>query len=343
VRRTHFIAFSHLDTSSASPALLGVLSDDQDEARAFKIYLLDPLLARAAVASRACRVADLGRALAEILSDDGPVVAWNEHDLRIVRRASLPANLVQQFASRTVNASTDIRRWASRLYRDYELPSLDKADAHALRIYMKAVGYKAPRSLVPGNAARWLRHVRSRLTASGGDYQALSALAKRHWRALLEHNRHQCAGLRAVYLRAVRELALDAAYRKTTYRVEFDGASYAIRIGRSHPALDTALRPSHATSWACITAVNPQSVMLSARDNDHRAAALTRKLRVHDIRWHPAEALGDDGTWPPELGVFALGVRRRWAENTGREFDQAAVVWGRVNGKAELVWCNRLR
>jgi len=40
--------------------------------------------------------------------------------------------------------------------------------------------------------------------------------------------------------------------------------------------------------------------------------------------------------------VLALGVSRARAERLGREFGQAAVVWGRVGGKAELVWCNRL-
>ena len=338
----HFIDFEQLGTASATPALLGVLTADDDEAPDFRIYLLDPLLARAAVASRACRVADLEGALSEVLANDHRIVSWSEHDLRIVRNARLPAHLVEQFESRSVNALAVVRRWKSRLYRDCDLPSLDKADGHALKIYMKAVGYKVPRSLAPGNAAKWLRHVLARLKVSGGDYRKLSASAKRHWHALLEYNRHDCAGMRAVYVRATRELDLEAAYRRTTYRVEVEGASYPIRIGRPHQALDTALRASRATRWACITAFNPQSAMLSARENDRRDAALKRRLRARDIRWHPAEAVGDDGAWPPELGVLALGVSRGWAQQIGRAFNQAAVVWGRVGGKAELVWCNRL-
>jgi hypothetical protein len=121
------------------------------------------------------------------------------------------------------------------------------------------------------------------------------------------------------------------------------GASYPIRIGRLHRALDRALRPAGAKRWACITAFNPQSVRCSARENARRTAALKRRLRAGGIRWHSTEAVGDDGAWPIELGVFALGVSRGWAEQIGREFDQAAVVWGRVGGKATLVWCNQLQ
>ena len=338
-----YIDFEQLGTPHAKPALLGVLTTHDHKPADFKIYLLDPLLARAAVASRTCRVANLTAAIRETLAHDGPIVSWSRHDLRIVQRANLPAPLVHEFEERRVNALVNVRRWKNRLYRDWNLPALDKADGHALKVYMQAVGHSVPRSLAPGNAATWLRHVLERLEATGGNYRKLSASAERHWHALLEYNRHDCAGMRAVYERACRELKLEAAYRRTTYRVDIDGQSYPIRIGRPHRGLDTAVRAAGATQWACITAFNPQSVALSARENERRDAALTRRLNARGIRWHPSEAVGDDGIWPPESGIFSLGVTRGWAERTGREFDQAAVVWGRVGGKAELVWCNQLQ
>jgi hypothetical protein len=191
--------------------------------------------------------------------------------------------------------------------------------------------------------------VLERLEVSGGQYRDVSQHAKRHWRALLEYNRHDCMGMCAVYERAGRELALESAYRQTTYRVEMDGASYPIRIGRPHRAVDRALRAAGATRWAWITAFNPQSVAVSTRQNASRDVTLKRRLHARGIPWHPSEAVGDDwavgddGAWPPEVGVLALGVSRRMAESIGREFDQAAVVWGRVGGKAELVWCNQLQ
>ncbi|HUE86264.1 MAG TPA: DUF3293 domain-containing protein [Vicinamibacterales bacterium] len=357
-----YIDFEPQGTPNARPALLGVLTTHDDKPPAFTIYVLDPLLARAASARRVCRVADLQTAISETLAGrqsgrgprrrrggrgdaalKGPIVSWSYHDRRIVQNGDLPPRLVQQFESRWVNALPDVRRWKSRLYRDWNLPALDTADGHALKIYMKAVGYDVPRSLAPGNAARWLRHVRERLEVTGGHYRTVPARARRYWQALLEYHRHECFGIRVVYERACRELRLEAAYRQTTYRVEMDGARHAIRIGRAHRALDVALRAARATRWACITACNPQSVPLSAHENQRRDAALKRALRARHVRWVPAEARGDKGDWPAEPGVLALGVSRSLAERIGHEFGQAAVVWGRVDGKAELVWCNRLR
>jgi hypothetical protein len=337
-----YINVEQLGAPGARPALLGVLATGGDPPVRFTSYVLDPRLAGAAVASRACRVADLATALAETLANDGPVVAWSAHDLRVIRNAGLPARLVKAVESRWLDARKEVTRWKNRVHRDRDLPALDQADDHALRLYMKAIGADVSRALAPDRADAWLRHVLERLEATGGNYRALSARAKRHWHALLDDHRYHCAGLRAVYERASRELALEAAYRQTTYRVEIAAASYPIRIGRRHRVLDTALRGVRATQWAVITAHNPQSVQLSARENERRDAALKRKLRARGIRWYPTEATGDNGDWPAERGVLALGVTRGRAGRMGRDFDQAAIVWGRVGGRAELVWCNRL-
>lgn len=340
-----YLDFEQLGTSTVRPALLGVLSARvarANNAGRFRAYLLDPRLAPAAVASRTCRVVDLATALEETLAQEGPIVTWSAHDLRIVKKAELPQRQVQRFESRWVPALADVRRWKSRLYPDSTLPAPANAGGHALTVYMKAIGYDVPRSPAPGHAPDWLRHVLARLEAEDGSYRALSDRAKRHWHALLEGTRHDCYGLRAVYERACRELALEKAYRQTTYGIEMDGASYPIRIGRPHGALDTALRGGRATTWTCVTAYNPQSETRPQQENRQRDAELKRYLRARTIRWHPMAGVGDAGHWAPEPGVLALGVSRARAESLGREFGQAAVVWGRVGGKAELVWCNRL-
>jgi hypothetical protein len=306
-------------------------------------YLLDPLLARAAAAEGACRVADLATALHEVLEPDGAIVSWSEFDRNVVMASDLPESLKQRCAERWVNALTHVRRWRNRLYPEWELPTLDSADGHALKVYMKAVGYQVPRALAAGQAAGWLRHVLQRLEANGGNYRKLSKAAKRHWHSLLEYNRHDCAGMRAVYERARRELELETAYRETTFCADINGTRLPIRIGRPHGQLDAALRASGARRWACITAYNPQSEMGPAFENQRRDVELKQTLQDRAITSHPAEGLGDDGKWPAEPGVLALDVSRGRAEALGREFGQTAIVWGRVRGKAELVWCNQLR
>jgi hypothetical protein len=327
----------------ATPALLAVLTTRDDRPPPFRIYLLDPLLARAAPAHRGCRVADLSGALAEILSDDGPIVTWGAQGRRIVQRAGVPADLRKRFEARWVNASTDVRRWKRRLYRDWSLPAFDGAHGHVLTIYMRAVGYDVAPSRAPGTTATRLRHVLERLDTASGDYRNPPAAATRRWHALLEDKSHDCLGLRAVHGRASRELALEAAYRQTTYRVTLDDGGCLIRIGRRHRDLDAVVRAARATCWACITAFNPQSTPRSPDENERRDLSLKRRLRARGIRWHSTVAFADRGDWPAEAGVFALGVSRRMAESLGRAFDQAAVVWGRVGGKAELLWCNRLQ
>jgi hypothetical protein len=328
--------------SIASPALLGALMIDDDRRTGFTVYVLDLLLTRAAVADTPSRVTDLTTAIAEVLASRGPIVSWSDRELRIVQSGGLPARLVRRFEARWVNAVTDVRRWRRRLYRDWMPSTLSQPDMEQLETYKRAVGHTL-RPLALSSAARRLRHLRQRAAAVAGEYRTLSAAAQREWQTLLEHHRHDCEGLRAVYERATRELRLEAAYRQTTYLVDVDGASVPIRIGRSHRALDTAVRATRATRWVCVTAFNPQSARLSRSENQRRDVALKQRLHMQGIRWHPVEAVGDDGDWPPEMGVLALGVSRRWAERTGREFDQAAVVWGRAGGCAELVWCNQGR
>ena len=117
-----YIDFEQLGTPNATPALLGALAVHDNAPADFTIYLLDPLLARAAVAKRACRVADLSTALSRILAHDGAIVTWSQHDLRIVQNASLPARLGRPFKARWVNALADVRRWKNRLYRDWRPP-----------------------------------------------------------------------------------------------------------------------------------------------------------------------------------------------------------------------------
>jgi hypothetical protein len=337
-----YIDFEQLGTSDAPPALLGVLATHDDTPERFTSYVLEPRLAGAAVATGACRVADLPAAIAEILAQAGSIVSWSAHDLRVIQKAGLPARLVTAVEARWRDARKDVKRWKNRLYSASKLPALDDADGHALKIYMKAVGYEVPPSLAPGQAAKWLRHVLHSMERKGGSYRDVSERTKRHWHALLEYNRHDCFGMHAVYERASRELRLEEAYRQTTYHVTIQGASHPIRIGRRHGGLDTALRALRATRWACITAHNPQSEVQSARENERRDLELKETLRAHNTRWYPTAATGDLGDWPAESGVLALGVSRGLAESIGREFDQAAVVWGRLGGAAELVWCNRL-
>jgi hypothetical protein len=321
---------------------LGVLASVDGDYR-YTAYVLDPRLHRAVAARRYCIASDLHSAMASVLaSGREAVVSWSEFDRNVVTAAKLPPEVEKPFRARWVNALTTVRRWKSRLYRQWELPTVADADGHALKVYMKAIGYQVPAALGPGRAAYWLAQVLNAMEAAGGNYRRISPRMKRHWHSLLEYNRHDCEGMRAAYERACRELTLETAYRATTYTARLDESDLPVRIGQFHRALDARLRDRGAAQWACITAYNPQSVALTRQENERRDAELRRRLDDTGVRHYPARAEGDDGRWPAELGVLAAGISRGRAEALGRAFDQAAVVLGRAGRLAELVWCNRL-
>ena len=332
-----YIDFESLGTDDAAPALLGALVAPCGGEARYTAYLLDPRLRPARVAKAACRAQDLAGALGLVLAAEGPIVSWSGHDRKIVRNAGLPADLVHAFDARWRNALVDVRRWKNSLYPDCKLPVVEGVEGHALKRYTEAIGYDIPAALGPGNAAKWLRHVLERLHANGGRYRGLSDRAKRHWHYLLDYNRHDCAGMQAVYQRACRELALEQAYRATTYRAEVDGALLPIRVGRPHTKLDAKLRAANASKWACITAWNPQSVPRPAEENHASDAALKQTLAGRGLRWYPMEGAGDDGSWPPERGVLVTGISRSLADRSGGSLVRPR--WSGARPGAMPNWC----
>ena len=66
---------------------------------------------------------------------------------------------------------------------------------HQLHRYFELVGHPVPKAFGPGNFQR-IRYVRDMLNRRAGEYGALTAVAKAKWTKALEHNRHDCVGLR---------------------------------------------------------------------------------------------------------------------------------------------------
>ena len=128
------------------------------------------------------------------------IVSWSRHDLRIVRtlRDDDP-ELVARFERRYADARAVAKRWANSLHR-----SAKPADGR-LTEYLAFVGYEAPSDASVGAVGETIRRLRPRL--QGG--RPLTRNQEQRWTRLLTHNRHDCAGMRAVCLRATREL--DAA------------------------------------------------------------------------------------------------------------------------------------
>jgi len=133
--------------------------------------------------------------------------------------------------------------------------------------------------------------------------------------------------------------ALWGAYRATTYTARFPTAVVRIRVGAACAGLDGELADRNLTTWAYITAANPDSVPLSDDQNAARYQALLRA--VESLRWPCFSGAGvpDDPSWAPEKSLLVLGIPQPQAIELGQRFDQRAILWGTLGGLPELIAC----
>lgn len=89
----------------------------------------------------------------------------------------------------------------SRLNRLHPGPP-SSADRPRLADYLALVDYSVPQEAAAGHVGETVRILRPRLESG----RFLTARQQERWDRLLEHNRHDCAGMRLVCLRATREL-----------------------------------------------------------------------------------------------------------------------------------------
>jgi len=133
---------------------------------------------------------------------------------------------------------------------------------------------------------------------------------------------------------------LLAAYQATTYYVQLTNRRIAIRIGETSPEMTEMMIRHEVGSWVFITACNPLSKQLPAKDNNKRLDQLAGALAARGLEYFPGEGIGDAGAWPCERSYLVLGMNLEEASALGREFGQYAFVFGRFNKPAQLVWCN---
>jgi hypothetical protein len=131
---------------------------------------------------------------------DRRIVSWSEHDLRVVRllRDEDPG-LVARFEARFANARGVADRWRDKIHAG------DKPERGRLDAYLEWIHYSVPEEAASGSVGETIRRLRPWLERG----LAITPVQQARWSRLLEHNRHDCAGMRRVCLQATREL--DAA------------------------------------------------------------------------------------------------------------------------------------
>lgn len=131
---------------------------------------------------------------------DRRIVSWSQHDLEVVRTLrDHDPNLVARFEDRYANALSVAKRWRNKLYG-----GVKPASGH-LAEYLALIGYPVPEEAAPGKVGETIRVLRHRLEQG----LPLTLAQEERWGRLVEHNRHDCAGMRRVCLLATRELETE--------------------------------------------------------------------------------------------------------------------------------------
>jgi len=120
------------------------------------------------------------------------------------------------------------------------------------------------------------------------------------------------------------------AYAATRWLVAHPDGELTLRVGHPAPA------PLHRT--AVVTAYNPRSRPLSAARNRLADAALRRRLRGMDLRFHSVEAVpeGSGGDAWREPG-YAVRCTPDVAVALGRRYGQNAILWVVGGGWVQLI------
>ena len=178
------------------PILLGVLRRAGKGSTPFVHQdVVDEAFASLGVPAISLRDA-VGKAVLRAEHGDRRIVSWSQHDLEVVRTLRDDAMLIARFESRYANALSVAKRWRNKLY-DGAKPASGR-----LGDYLALIGYPVPEDAAPGHVGESIRVLRHRLERGLPPTTAQEA----RWKRLVEHNRHDCAGMRRVCIRATTEL-----------------------------------------------------------------------------------------------------------------------------------------
>ena len=135
--------------------------------------------------------------------------------------------------------------------------------------------------------------------------------------------------------------ALEAAYHATLYRVlESPLGAFVIRCGEPSPSATVLLAEQAVGQWAFITAENPRSGVLTSAANAERMRQLSAVIDAAGYLSYPGRGEAAAGDWPPEASLLVIGIDEAEALAIGRRFDEHAIVTGRRDEPARLVWLN---
>jgi hypothetical protein len=126
------------------------------------------------------------------------IVAWSNHELDIVE-LYCPEH-TDRLRRRYVNARTLMVNWRNSRHGGA------KPDTNELQDYLRYLGYEVPESAGPLRAAKSIEILQNAL-AKGRSVDELTPTQRARWTDLIDHNDHDCAGMRRIFIRAADEMA----------------------------------------------------------------------------------------------------------------------------------------
>lgn len=133
--------------------------------------------------------------------------------------------------------------------------------------------------------------------------------------------------------------ALRDAYLHTTYILEAGNDALPLRIGKPDAQLDNLLLQHTCTAWAFVSAWNPMSRPTPKAQNEAAHQRLESIVTACGWPYFQGRGTGDRTDWPPEPGLFILGITLQEALRLGRQFAQLAILAGVRGGAPELHFC----
>lgn len=129
---------------------------------------------------------------------------------------------------------------------------------------------------------------------------------------------------------------LVQAFTETDYIVHHE-PPFTMNIGQPCPELKALMAEHNALCAAFITAWNPFSQQLSAKQNEDRQQALKDELKRRGLKFIEGIGQHPSNNWPGEPSVLVLDLERESAKSLAGHHEQHAFVWAASDAVPELV------
>ena len=126
------------------------------------------------------------------------------------------------------------------------------------------------------------------------------------------------------------------AFMETEYFVHADPA-FKMQIGQPCRELASLMAEQNTGCAAFITAWNPFSQKLGARENEQRQQQLKTQLKTRGLRYFDGIGKHPSNGWPGEPSLLILNLNRASAIVLATKYEQHAFVWADETARPELV------